>query len=232
MRTFVYSIVFVLTLASVPLAAEPLPPSVASVIAINEDTFTAEIKAAYPAVLDARINRTIRTWVQNSLHEFKTTIAENSFNPGHWKYMLDIGTSLSGIPGAVLSVKFQVMYFTGGAHPNHFVTCFNFDQESGKDMLLKELFIDLPAALETIAQAARDQIRPALGDHVDEQWFMDGTAPTAENYRHFTLSPKGMTFYFPPYQMAAYVYGQQQATVGWDRFEKHLSPHLSMLLAQ
>ncbi len=230
MRTFISTLILGLVLVTEALAGPLLPAPVAGIIHIQEDTFEAEIRAAYPAVADGRINRTVRTWVQNSLHEFKTTIAGDSGNPGHWKFMLDIGPALSGIPGKILSVKFQVMYFTGGAHPNHFVTTFNFDPATGRDMKLNELFTDLPAALELIAEDARSQIRPDLGNQVDEKWFVDGTAPESENYQHFTFSPEGITFYFPPYQLAAYAFGQHQAMVKWDRLEGFLSPALSKML--
>ncbi|WP_147820465.1 RsiV family protein [Salidesulfovibrio onnuriiensis] len=224
MRTLISTFILGLVLTASASAAPSLPPCVASVIHIQEDTFEAGIRATYPAVMDARINRTVRTWVQNSLHEFKATIAGSRDNPGHWKYMLDIGPSLSGIKGKLLGIRFQTMYFTGGAHPNHFVTTFNFDLETGEDVRLDGLFTDVPAALEIIAEDTRAQILPNLGDHVDETWFRDGTEPTRENYQFFTCAPEGLTFYFPPYHLAAYVFGQQQATVGWEKLAPLLAP--------
>ena len=43
--------------------------------------------------------------------------------------------------------------------------------------------------------------------------FEDGAKPTADNYKNWNVTKKGLLITFPPYQVAAYAYGPQTVIV-------------------
>lgn len=222
MRTWITLLLFLLTPAAT-MAADALPPCVADMISIEEKTPATEIYADYPAVRDPAIRRIVRDWVQETIHSFKIGVAEIDFEYD-WTNMLEIDPVIAGIPGEVLSLKFDIMHYQGGAHPSHYVKTMNFDLATQKDLGLSDIFSDTAKALEIISADARTQLRAALGDFFIEDWSTEGTAPIPENYVFFALGPMGITFYFPHYQVTAYAAGQQHAVVEWNRLTPLLTP--------
>lgn len=127
------------------------------------------------------------------------------------------------------SVKLQTMVYTGGAHPNHWLNTWVFDLTDGQILTLEDIFPDTQAALEHIAEAVRPKLKQKIDDMYVQSMFDDGTAPTRDNYRYFILSENGITFFFPPYQIAPYAAGQQTATLPFPSFTQYLSPTLAFL---
>lgn len=124
--------------------------------------------------------------------------------------------------------------FSGGAHGNHFFSTINLDRRRGSLLELRDLFPD-STTLSLISQYVRPQLIEQLvkqsnasqntAQAIDaykkriRQWVREGTVPNPQNYQHFWLSkpinghPTGLTFLFPPYQVAPYAAGQQQVFV-------------------
>lgn len=138
---------------------------------------------------------------------------------------------------------------TGGAHPIPIVATFVFDRDAGRMLTLDELFADPGAARNALAAFARAALEkqlmadaPKPGEGSPEalrEWktnllsmLRDGTQPTAANYAQFVVraggdagapSP-GLTLVFPPYQVAAYVYGTRMVDVPAHVFAEFLAP--------
>ncbi|HVO71034.1 MAG TPA: RsiV family protein [Aggregatilineaceae bacterium] len=47
----------------------------------------------------------------------------------------------------------------------------------------------------------------------DTNRIHQGTGENPDNYKSWTITPDGLTFYFDPYQVAAYVAGTQTVTI-------------------
>jgi hypothetical protein len=74
--------------------------------------------------------------------------------------------------------------------------------------------------LKKLSTATRDILRKQLtekagGEQIDEDFLLGGTEPKIENFSQFTINKKSNTvmFYFGQYQVAAYVFGEQEVTL-------------------
>lgn len=118
-----------------------------------------------------------------------------------------------------ISFVLHTSYFTGGAHGGQEIYAFNYDLENKKPITLDDIFGSVPNYLSRISEFAlndlRTELRSAMGDgKPDENMLISGTAPTIDNYKHFTLGSSGtITFYFPQYQVAPYAAGEQTVTM-------------------
>jgi len=150
---------------------------------------------------------------------------------------------------AFTSVRETGMQDTGGAHPIPVEAAFVFDRKAGKLIALDDLFTDPDAARTALANFAHDTLlrkfmanapKPGKGSpEAIREWktnmtqmLGDGTKPTSVNYSVFVVragttpgaASPGLTLIFPPYQVAAYVYGTQTVDVPASAFAKFLKP--------
>ncbi|HKZ09082.1 MAG TPA: DUF3298 domain-containing protein [Rhodanobacteraceae bacterium] len=147
------------------------------------------------------------------------------------------------------SVREIGMQDTGGAHPIPVEAAFVFDRKAGKLLTLDDLFTNPDAARTALANFAHDTLLKKLMANAPKpgegspaairewktnmtQMLGDGTKPTSVNYSVFVVragnttdaASPGLTLVFPPYQVAAYVYGTQTVDVPASVFAKFLKP--------
>jgi hypothetical protein len=150
---------------------------------------------------------------------------------------------------AFTSVRETGMQDTGGAHPIPVEAAFVFDRKAGKLITLDDLFTHPDAARTALANFAHDTLLKRLMAHAPKpgegspqairewktnmtQMLGTGTRPTSTNYSVFVVragtapdaASPGLTLVFPPYQVAAYVYGTQTVDVPASVFAKFLKP--------
>ena len=107
--------------------------------------------------------------------------------------------------------------FAGGVHPNYYYETYCFDTQSGKKLKLEDV-IDTskqPEMLELIEKKALEEndgleemLLNDLGDVLQEEADLGQLS--------FNLDRKGLTFYFSPYEIAAYAAGGTVVTIGYD----------------
>lgn len=129
----------------------------------------------------------------------------------------------------LLSIRFQELRDTGGAHPNTAFASFVFDMRAGRRLSLADLFTDEPAALRLLSELAARRMEMALDGSV----FPEGYAPKAENFSVFVLDGADLVFTFPQYQVASYAQGPQilRVPLCHPRLAPLLSPALREALA-
>ncbi len=129
----------------------------------------------------------------------------------------------------LLSIRFQELRDTGGAHPNTTFASFVFDMRTHRLLRLADLFTDEPTALKLLSELATRRLEMAL----DGTTFPEGYAPRAENFSVFVLDGADLVFTFPPYQVASYAQGPQTLRVPLchPRLLPLLSPALREALA-
>ncbi len=89
-----------------------------------------------------------------------------------------------------------------GASCHGLITAFNFDLKTGKRVnKLPELFKPQSNYLETIASYSVGELRRCQWGEEDD-WFREGTEPTASNYKIWSLTRDGIRITFPEYQIA------------------------------
>jgi hypothetical protein len=139
-------------------------------------------------------------------------------SPGESWYALYIRYTSGHISADTVSVIFFVDEYSGGAHGNKSFIPFNYDIVNNKELTLADVFAHEPNYLQRISRYAYEDITKQLEAKgfdvpLDTEWIQTGTAPTQENFSNFTLGESEITFYIPPYQVAAYAYGDFQVIV-------------------
>jgi GH25 family lysozyme M1 (1,4-beta-N-acetylmuramidase) len=99
-------------------------------------------------------------------------------------------------------------------------TTLNYDFPRLEQVELSQLFKAGVPYLEKVAALVRPALEQALKrtEDFDQPVFEAGTQPRIENYQNFTLDSVGITFYYDPYQVAAYAAGPQKITIEYERF--------------
>jgi hypothetical protein len=134
-----------------------------------------------------------------------------------------------------VNVQVDGSSFTGGAHPLPIVDSFTYDAQAQRLIALDDLFTDPKAAEAAFAVEARRQLLTELDapDNPlasDPELIREGTEPGKQHYRVFGLMTgddgkvHGLSFTFPPYQVAAYAAGTQTLNVPTTVFEALLKP--------
>ena len=150
-----------------------------------------------------------------------------------WDLNLDI--AIASRTDRFINVQVDGSSFTGGAHPTPIVDSFTYDVHDHRVVSIDELFADPKAAELAFAAEARRQLLTALDDQdeplaSDARQIDEGTAPDADHYRVFSLltgpddKVHGLTFIFPPYQVASYAAGPQAIDVPSEAFATFLKP--------
>ena len=236
------------TTAPAPASAStaPIPGDHAATkhykIAINLPALPAEAKPLSDAM---------RTTADNAKRDFVQALPDPDTLPefANRQFELLLDFKVAAQTPAFISVRESGSSDTGGAHPNPVQAAFVFDRKGGKLITLDDLFADPDAARKALANFAHDTLlkklmadapKPGEGspDALREwksnmlQMLDGGTKPTTVNYSVFVVqagtnqnapSP-GITLIFPPYQVAAYVYGAQVVDVPVSIFAKFLKP--------
>jgi len=223
------TLLVLILMSSPPVSATPpnLPactPAMLSSMTIREEPPGFSIDAEYPVLCQSRATRTVRDWVTNCIFDLK------KLDPGHeqtyfpHKYELQIRYALWPTPQQrYLSVKLAVFVYSGGAHPNNWPMTWVFDLTDGHALELDELFPDLDAALQYITPLCRKALEDSLAETVQPNMLRAGTEPFFENYDRFILNKEGVTFFFPPYQVAPYAAGEQVVTIPIALIQQYLS---------
>jgi len=161
---------------------------------------------------DDALNFLIATTVNSVIAAFKSDLAAAAMG------------SASGTPQSALSIRYKVeeasdkivsivfensAYSAGAAHPNNFVSTFNYRVDTDSRFYIGDVFKKDSDYLTAIGPLARERLlaNPQLAGAITSTWLSDGTAPREENFSAFSLTSQGLTLYFNPYQIAAYAAG-------------------------
>lgn len=223
-------------------AAVAAPRPVAQTLKLTDAKQRFEIDASYPQLQspDAAgqaFNQLMRSRIEAEVAEFKKNAAEGmaflkdpAVDPKNFdgfNSSLLISYETARADSRVISVALMAETFViGNAHPSHWPMMLNYDLARRKEIKLADLFKPGTNYLQTLAplckadlkrQAKQNQF-PDIDDMISE-----GTAPKAENYRSFTLTPTALVIAFPEYQAGPYVYGQHEVTIPYTRLQAILA---------
>lgn len=133
------------------------------------------------------------------------------------------------VDDSYISFVMRIGGYNGGAHGYENIVSFNYDVIGQKEATLADLFPNDTEYLKTVSEFSRATLLPELikaGEldtlSADESvaaidnlkaMLYAGTEPTPENFSVFTFTDTDITLYFSQYQVAPYVYGEQQVTM-------------------
>lgn len=103
----------------------------------------------------------------------------------------------------IVSYVVQGYEYTGGAHGNATVKSFNYDKKTGKLLSVLDV-LSGKDSLEALSEIAKETLMVE---------YEEGLSPEEENWSVWYAHNQGITFIFPPYQIAPYAVGQQEFSV-------------------
>lgn len=207
---------------AMPATAAPLSEQDA-VISRQSDTF--HIRVHYPRIGQSHVDADLLSWARQTVDTFLGSFSEE---PEHnIPYELETSYTLTRPSPSVLSVVWKTASYTGGAHGNLEISSTTYDLKTGKLIDLYDVFKNLDIALDIMSRFCSRSIGHALGDMYNDDMLRTGTAPEAENYACFALTPSGIRIYFQPYQVAPWAAGPQVADIPLDEL-KDAEPDLSL----
>ena len=115
--------------------------------------------------------------------------------------------------------------YLGGAHPDYYYETYNVDPSTGKDIIMSDVITDQEKLNKILEQKL-------VADYPDVEYFgledslaeydiklKEGSEDPDGNYHYaynFTLDPDGVSFYFSPYGISAYAFGDQVVKILYD----------------
>ena len=109
----------------------------------------------------------------------------------------------------VISIRFVLSSYTGGAHGGQTIYGLNFDSATSRELTLEDAVSMIGIPISQLADQAKQQLSARLGQSF---LFPEGALPDAKNYQTFLVSAGEVTFIFQEYQVAPYAAGPQEVS--------------------
>lgn len=138
---------------------------------------------------------------------------ESGYGDSFMGYSWETDLLVKRADALVLSFVEKNWTYLGGAHG---VTTFhgvNFDASTGERLSLHQVFPDPEMLVDAIIARLREENKPGTFNDNMESVVADGVIHDKVSW---TLGPRGATFYFNPYEIAAYASGMITVTFPFD----------------
>lgn len=171
-------------------------------------------------------NQRVSHILQQEIDQFAQKVRENKANElkrGRSRLYLDYDTAIiKPKKNIILSIRFSIQgYIAGSNHPFHYYRVLNYDLINGRSLSLDGLFQANSDWLQTIAQLATR----ALNKKLPKQSIAEeGIAPRLENYKNWSLHPKGLFITFNGYQFAPNDTASKTIVIPYRSLESLLAP--------
>ncbi len=209
-------VVQVLLITSVAVCAYAGQPVTKSLSIKREGYYKAE--ATYPQFQERtrfarHVNNTVVNWARKEQRRFinacKKAIGEIGKPIAPYEYKADYVVMYSDSL-RLISVKFEVYEYTGGAHGNFAYTVFNMGRVKGKVKQLR--LADFFAADTTYRTQLAETLLAKLREDDRATVVRDGTVKnlTNDHLELFVVQPDGLLFLFNPYDVGPWSSGAIQ----------------------
>jgi hypothetical protein len=170
----------------------------------------------------AALNAKFENFAKDTLNSFDTNYGSIKNENGE-ESELRLDFSTYSINNSLISVRFNVYTYTGGAHGNSDIETFNIRPKNNSAVTLAELFPDTDKALKTLSAYSRkillENIKNQDGaENLDMQWFEQGSSSDTANFQLFTLDGDNIYVQFKDYQVAPHCYGEMEAKIPLSAF--------------
>ena len=209
---------------------------------IEEKTDTYEIKLTFPKIPSndnsaSSTNETIKKYFENNSNDFKKDVADSVANLLKENRLADFPGRLSEYDSDTTVIYEDdnlISYFVsefydliGTAHPGHVMSTFVYDKQKGKLLTLSDVFVVNDVFYKKIASL----IAIDVGNHmakdsevsvkdIDTKSIQEGLSKKEKSFKNFTLSDKGVTFYFGEYVLGSYIDGEQQSFLSFEALKE------------
>lgn len=176
------------------------------------------ISIYYPEVGVASVDEALKKFAEDMAagyeKELQESYGDSAEKPSSWGSWDETGFFTVSRPNPdVLSVTFNIGYYTGGAHGQLLIAVQNYDLKTGARLELKDLFARPQEAIEILSRLSESKLRESLGPDLEEDMLKSGTAPDPDNFLNLSLQPDGLTVEFQPYQVGPWSIGLQHVEI-------------------
>ncbi len=221
------------TVAAPTASTVPVRPTIAEVKlsgGSQAEGYTWEVAfptVSGPAATSVRqsVNDRVRAELTAAVDEFVAAAKELPPGPGPGPSALtSTGYTVDRLDERLLSFRQPVSrYFSGAAHPGRVLLTFTFDLRTGRRLELADLFAPGAPYLDRLSELSRPLLlaQPGFDGFTG---FEGGTAPTAENFAHWTVTEQELVITFDEYQVAPYAMGTPHVSIPFASVRTLLDP--------
>lgn len=136
-----------------------------------------------------------------------------------YQYRYDVKTSVKDGRKGVCVYVINLFYYEGGAHGIDHTLTMNFDKQTGKQLMLADVFV--PGYAQQLNERLIDALLKKVGAKTvnelhDKDYLYSTDMFPSEN---FILGEDGITFIYNPYEIAPYSKGKIELTIDYDDLE-------------
>lgn len=212
-KTTVLAGLILIILLALALFFIPAPEKKAEISynTFEERTDLAEIIVEYPSLGYEKVDTSLTSAVDAYVADFRASVEESGISPNGRPYILLIEDQ--GIVESAETVGMLLLVYQdfGGAHGMPQLIGLNFYKETGEQVSLGDMLALTSWTLVSVAEGASDHFSKTLGD----SFFKEGAEAGEDNYASFLIEEDTVSFYFQPYQVAAYALGPQEYTISY-----------------
>lgn len=166
-----------------------------------------------------------QTYVSRYLNDFKTNIqraiasTEMDYSLPVYQYQQQRMMNVLYNRNNLLVLSNYIFDYSGGAHPNHVTRIRCFDIQQGKELKWEDVFKATPNHMSALME---EHFRQTRGIQPEESLksvlFEDKIVPN----QNFYITPGGIGFWYVPYEIAAYVYGDTEVFIPYAALRPYL----------
>jgi uncharacterized protein YecT (DUF1311 family) len=210
MTRFCWLVVALLLSCAFPAGAVGLPVAHKTIVIKNSDI---NVSIQYPQTGNKAVDTALKAYVEHAVDAFKYSAEDKQ--PNERAYTLETTYTVARNDDQIFAVVFTEFYDLNGAHPNTNYATFNFLLPDGAQIFLPEI-LDGSRGIARVSDLATAKLLHNIGtgpNAVDRDTILGGAGPSADNFKNFVWLPDRLHLYFPPYQVAPYVYGPQDVFI-------------------
>ena len=191
-------------------------------IALEYPQFSTRIRG----VAATGVNRHILGYVEESIMRFTTGLANPPDIECSMPYHMNSSFSVTLVRPSMLSIRFSMTAYTGGAHGSHWTEALNLTTSPARSFGIEDLFTDPATGLNELSVYAIQELLAASNNGIsrDERRVREGAAPDAKNFESFNLTSRGVLLTFDEYQVGIYPGGSTEVHVPYHVVSRILNP--------
>ena len=158
------------------------------------------------------------TMMKGFIDEYESFIKE--FPDAYQSWFIEKTGEVKLNKGNFFSIDYLEYSFTGGAHPNTYVTFKNFNLSNGEEITLDEIIsADKKQELTNIAETEFRKLKDLTTEADLGQagfWFENNKFYLNDN---FLITDSSLVFYYNNYEITAYAFGPTELTIPFSRIK-------------
>ena len=169
-------------------------------------------------ILGGNKSNDFETLMNAFIEEYNSIITE--FPDTYQSWFIERTGEVKLNKGNIFSIDYMEYSFTGGAHPNTFVTFRNFNLLDGEEIVLDQIIsTDEQSELTKIAEAEFRKLKELTSDADLGQagfWFENNKFYLNDN---FLITDSSLVFYYNNYEITAYAFGPTELTIPYSKIK-------------